>query len=42
MLRYAGIGIAMKNGDVSLLSKWSNVTEHTNNEDGVYHVLKLL
>ncbi|ETA80800.1 Cof-type HAD-IIB family hydrolase [Youngiibacter fragilis] len=42
MLRYAGIGIAMKNGDVSLLSKWSNVTEYTNNEDGVYHVLKLL
>ncbi len=42
MLRYAGIGIAMKNGDVSLLSKWSNVSEHTNNEDGVYHVLKLL
>ena len=42
MLQYAGIGIAMKNSDISLLSKWDNISEYTNNEEGVYHILKYL
>ena len=40
MLRYVGVGIAMKNSDRSLLSKWDSVTEYTNNEEGVYHIIK--
>lgn len=40
MLKYAGIGIAMKNSDSSLLKIWDNVSEYSNNEDGVYHIIK--
>jgi 5-amino-6-(5-phospho-D-ribitylamino)uracil phosphatase len=40
MLRYAGIGFAMKNSDKSLLTKWDNVSQYTNNEEGVYHIIK--
>jgi 5-amino-6-(5-phospho-D-ribitylamino)uracil phosphatase len=40
MLRFAGIGIAMKNADSGLLKQWDNVSEFTNNEEGVYHILK--
>lgn len=40
MLRYAGIGIAMKNSEKCLLDKWDNVSEYTNNEEGVYHIIK--
>jgi 5-amino-6-(5-phospho-D-ribitylamino)uracil phosphatase len=40
MLTFAGIGIAMKNADPKLLKIWNNVSEYTNNEDGVYHILK--
>jgi hypothetical protein len=39
MLKYAGIGIAMKNSDISLLRIWGNISEYTNNEDGVYHII---
>lgn len=39
MLKYAGIGIAMKNSDISLLREWNNIAEYTNNEDGVYHII---
>jgi Cof subfamily protein (haloacid dehalogenase superfamily) len=40
MLKYAGIGIAMKSSDLKLLEKWNNISEYTNNEEGVYHILK--
>ncbi|MDF2672742.1 MAG: Cof-like protein hydrolase [Clostridiales bacterium] len=40
MLSYAGIGIAMKNSEGSLLKEWDNISEYTNNEEGVYHILK--
>lgn len=40
MLKFAGIGIAMKNSDQRLLRQWENISEYTNNEDGVYHILK--
>lgn len=40
MLKYAGIGIAMRNSEKCLLDKWDNVSEYTNNEEGVYHVIK--
>ena len=40
MLQYAGIGIAMKNSDLGLLREWNNVSEYTNNEEGVYHIIK--
>lgn len=40
MLSYAGIGIAMKNSERDLLKEWDNVSEHTNNEEGVYHIIK--
>lgn len=39
MLEYAGVGIAMKNSDISLLREWDNISEYTNNEEGVYHIL---
>lgn len=42
MLNFAGIGIAMKNSDSMLLEKWNYITEYTNNEEGVYHVLKYI
>jgi Cof subfamily protein (haloacid dehalogenase superfamily) len=40
MLKFAGMGIAMKNSDHRLLKQWNEVSEYTNNEDGVYHILK--
>lgn len=40
MLKYAGIGFAMKNSEGCLLDKWDNVSEYTNNEEGVYHIIK--
>jgi hydroxymethylpyrimidine pyrophosphatase-like HAD family hydrolase len=40
MLKYAGIGIAMRNSEKCLLDKWDNVSEFTNNEEGVYHIIK--
>lgn len=40
MIQYAGIGIAMKNSDISLLNNWDNVSDYTNNEEGVYHIIK--
>lgn len=40
MLKFARVGIAMKNADSKLLKQWDNVFEYTNNEEGVYHILK--
>ncbi len=40
MLRHAGVGIAMKNSEEPLLDRWDNVSEYTNNEEGVYHIIK--
>lgn len=42
MIKYAGLGIAMKNSDEKLLDKWDKVSEFTNDEEGVYHILKRL
>lgn len=42
MLEYAGIGIAIRNAEKCLLDKWDNVSEYTNNEEGVYHIIKNL
>lgn len=39
MLRWAGIGVAMKNSDRSLLEKWSSISEYDNNDDGVSYIL---
>lgn len=40
MLEYAGIGIAMKNSEQFVLDRWDNISEYTNNEEGVYHIIK--
>lgn len=40
MLQFAGTGIAMKNSDDILLKQWDNISEFTNNEEGVYHILR--
>jgi 5-amino-6-(5-phospho-D-ribitylamino)uracil phosphatase len=40
MLKFAGIGIAIKNSDISLLKEWDNVSSYTNMEDGVYYTIK--
>jgi len=42
MLRYVGLGIAMKNADERLLRQWPLISQYTNNEEGVYHILKYL
>lgn len=42
MLQFAGTGIAMKNSDEILLKLWNRVSEFTNNEEGVYNLLKEL
>lgn len=42
MIKNSGIGFAMKNGIDELKSLTKNVTEFTNNEDGVYFELKKL
>lgn len=40
MLEFAGKGIAMKNSDPLLLENFHNVSDFTNNEEGVYNILK--
>lgn len=40
MLEFAGIGIAMKNSDQILLDNYDNISEFTNNEEGVYKIIK--
>lgn len=42
MIKNSGIGFAMKNGIDELKSLTKNITEFTNNEDGVYFELKKL
>ena len=42
MIKNSGIGFAMKNGIEELKSLTNNITEFTNNEDGVYFELKKL
>ena len=42
MIKNSGIGFAMKNGIDELKSLTNNITEFTNNEDGVYFELKKL
>lgn len=40
MLQFAGTGIAMKNSDSDLLEVWDNLSDYTNNEEGVYQIIK--
>jgi len=40
MIRWAGIGVAMANGDERIKSMADVVTEHTNDEDGVAEVIE--
>lgn len=40
MLEFAGNGIAMKNSDPLLLENFDNISRFTNNEEGVYEILK--
>ena len=40
MLEFAGKGIAMKNSDPILLNSFDNISEFTNNEEGVYKILR--
>lgn len=40
MLAFAGTGIAMKNADSNLLSVWDQVSDYTNNEEGIYRIIK--
>ena len=40
MLQFAGRGIAMKNSDPILLNSFDNISQFTNNEEGVYKILK--
>jgi Cof subfamily protein (haloacid dehalogenase superfamily) len=40
MIRWAGIGVAMANGDERIKSMADLVTEHTNDEDGVAEVIE--
>lgn len=43
MLQWAGTGVAMKNSDEDLLKIYTtNISSHTNDEDGVYHILNEL
>lgn len=39
MLEWAGHGVAMKNSDKALLDIWNNISEYTNNEEGVAYIL---
>jgi len=39
MLKVSGIGIAMKNSDDELKRNWSNISQYTNNEDGVAKII---
>ena len=40
MLEFAGKGIAMKNSEPLLLKNFKNISDFTNNEEGVYRILK--
>lgn len=40
MLEFAGRGIAMKNSDPLLLENFDNIADFTNNEEGVYMIIK--
>lgn len=40
MIEYAGTGFAMKNSDPDLLKKWDRVSDYSNDEEGVYHIIK--
>ena len=40
MLEYAGTGIAMKNSDFNLLERWDVISQYSNNEEGVYNIIK--
>lgn len=40
MIKYARVGVAMKNGDPDLLKEWSVVSDYTNDKEGVYHIIK--
>lgn len=40
MLKISGVGIAMKNSDDDLLKRWGQISQYTNNNDGVYHIIK--
>jgi Cof subfamily protein (haloacid dehalogenase superfamily) len=40
MIRWAGIGVAMANGDERIKSMADLVTEHTNDEDGVAEIIE--
>lgn len=40
MLEYSGIGIAMKNSDFHLLNIWDSISKYTNNEEGVFQIIK--
>lgn len=42
MLEFAGTGIAMKNSDILLLNNFKNVSQFSNNEEGVYRILREL
>lgn len=42
MLKFAGTGIAMKNSDTNLLEVWDDISSFTNNEEGVYEMIKEL
>lgn len=42
MLEFAGKGIAMKNSDQLLLKNFKTISDFTNNEEGVYRILKEL
>ncbi|MFZ7132557.1 MAG: Cof-type HAD-IIB family hydrolase [Eubacteriales bacterium] len=39
MLKWAGIGVAMKNSDVELKKYWNNISQYDNNEDGVSKII---
>ncbi|SCY78903.1 Cof-type HAD-IIB family hydrolase [Alkaliphilus peptidifermentans] len=40
MLCWAGVGVAMKNSDQSLLKKWNNISNFDNNQNGVGYILE--
>ncbi|NLY36240.1 MAG: HAD family phosphatase [Tissierellia bacterium] len=40
MIKYSRVGVAMKNSDPDLLKQWHVVSDYSNDEEGVYHILK--
>jgi Cof subfamily protein (haloacid dehalogenase superfamily) len=40
MLNFAGIGVAMKNSDIELKNNWHDISQYSNNESGVSHIIK--